>query len=120
MSKGSTCAFVESVLRAHFGPEAHVDEFVFFFPGVRTHGRPIVHARMIVPEGLEVIEKLCRLPARGAFPATDEVSDCTFCDYRRSCQGVNRRLEVVCKSSERKMANGANTTLKPFVELRRD
>ncbi len=111
-------ALAESVLREHFDPEAEVDEFIFFFPGARTHGRRIDFGRIIVPQGLEVIEKLCALPARGVFPATDDVNDCTFCDYRCACQGVSRRLQVVCESTKRKLANEGNTVLRPFVELR--
>ncbi|MHC4107776.1 MAG: PD-(D/E)XK nuclease family protein, partial [Planctomycetota bacterium] len=112
----------QSVLRARFGPEAQVDEFVFFFPGVRTHGRPIPHGRMIVPEGLQVIEKLCRLPAQGAFPATDdtELEDCRFCDYRGACMAVNRDLKALCGGTKRKLANRKNAPLRPFVELRRE
>lgn len=111
-------AVAESVLREHFGPDATVDEFIFFFPAARAHGRAIDFGRHIVPEGLEVIEKLCALPATGAFPATDNVGDCMFCDYRRACQGVDRHLEVVCESTKRKLANDDNTVLRPFVELR--
>ncbi len=111
-------ALAESVLREHVDPEAEVDEFIFFFPGARTHGRRIDFGRIIVPQGLEVIEKLCALPARGVFPATDDVNDCTFCDYRCACQGVSRRLQVVCASTTRKLANEGNTVLRPFVELR--
>ncbi len=113
-------ALAESVLRARFGAEAGVDRFTFLFPGVRTHGRPVWYPRSIVEEGLTMIERLCRLPAAGAFLATDEVEDCTFCDYQPSCRAVYGNLKDLCAASGRKLANRDNTSLLPLVELRLD
>lgn len=111
-------AVVEAVLKAHLGAAARVDEFRFVFPGVRTHGREIEFGRAILPEGLAVVERLCTLAGSGAFPATDDVEDCRFCDYRQACQAVNRDLKTICASTRRKMTP-ENRDLKPFVELRR-
>ncbi len=112
-------AVAKAALRAKVDPAAVVDEFRFLFPGVRTHGREITFASDLVKEGLEVIEKLCRLPADGVFPATDDVADCKFCDYRDACQAVAGNLEDLCRASGRKIDNPDNTLLAPFVELRR-
>ena len=113
-------AVTESVLRAQFGADARVEKFTFLFPGVRTHGRAVSFPAAIVGEGLEMIDRLCRLPAAGAFPATNDVEDCKFCDYRNACRAVYRDLKDLCASSARKLANRQNTALAPFVELRVD
>ncbi len=65
-----------------------------------------------------MIARLCRLPAAGAFPATDDVEDCKFCDYEPACRAVHRNLDDLCAGSRRKMSNDKNKTLAPFVELR--
>ena len=112
-------AVAESVLRERFGADARVDGFAYLFPGVRTRGRRVPFPRSIVGEGLEIIERLCRLPAAGAFPATDDVRDCRYCDYRRACGAVNRDLEDLCAASARKLRNKDNCAPGPFAELRR-
>ena len=70
--------------------------------------------------GLRVIERLCRLPAGGAFLASDDTKDCRFCDYRSACQAVKTDLGALCAASKKKIDNPDNTALQPFVELRRD
>ena len=67
-----------------------------------------------------MIRKLCGLPAAGAFPATDNDEDCTYCGYRAACQAVRRDLRELCAASGRKIDNPDNTALTPFKELRRD
>jgi len=111
---------VEAALRAKLDPAAEVKEFRFLFPGVRATGREIPFGRDIVEPGLRVIERLCRLPAGGAFPASDHVDDCRFCKYRSACQAVKTDLKALCAASARKIDNPDNTALKPFAELRRD
>ena len=113
-------AVVESVLKQHFGPDAVVDEFSFLFPGYRTHGRIVRFPRAIVEKGTAIVETLCRLIGAGAFPATTDTDDCTFCDYRRACRAVDRDLETLCARSARKMSDSSNAVLAPFRELRRD
>ena len=110
----------EAALRSQLDPAADVEGFRFLFPGVRTHGREIAFGRDIIEPGLREIERLCRLPAGGAFPATDDVDDCRFCDYRSACQAVKTDLGALCAASGRKIDNADNAALKPFVELRRD
>ncbi|MEE8459552.1 MAG: PD-(D/E)XK nuclease family protein, partial [Phycisphaerales bacterium] len=110
----------EAALRAQLDPAAEVKEFRFLFPGVRALGREIPFGRDIVEPGLRVIERLCRLPAGGAFLATDDVDDCRFCKYRPACQAVKTDLRALCAASSRKIDNPDNTALKPFAELRRD
>ncbi len=109
-------AVAEAVLSRHLGREAEVDGFAFFFPGVRAHGRTIPFPRAIVNEGLQIVDRLCALSASGAFPATDKVEDCEYCDFRRACKAVHRDLEVVCGSTRQKRGDPA---IAPFVELRR-
>ena len=113
-------AITEAALRAGLDPGAAVHEFRFLFPGVRTHGREIPFKRDIIEPGLLTIERLCRLPADGAFPASDDADDCRWCDYRSACQAINTRLRDHCASSRKKVDNPDNTVLRPFVELRRD
>ncbi len=111
-------AVAESVLRERFGDGARVDGFSFLFPSVRAHGRRVPFPSTIVPEGLEIIERLCRLPAEGAFPATDKAEDCKYCDHRRACRAAYRDLEELCDASKRKLRNKDNCAPKPFAELR--
>ena len=72
------------------------------------------------PSRAIVVGPACRLPAGGAFPASDDIDDCRFCNYRSACQAVKTDLGALCEASERKIDNPLNTVLKPFVELRRD
>ncbi len=109
----------ETALRTQLDPAAVVESFRFLFPGVRTHGREIKFGRDIIEPGLREIEKLCRLPAGGVFPATDDIDDCRFCDYRSACQAVKTDLGARCAASGQKIDNPDNTALRPFVELRR-
>jgi len=111
---------VEAVLRSKLDPAAQVKEFRFLFPGVRASGREIPFGRDIVEPGLRVIKSLCRLPADGVFLPTDDVDDCRYCEYRSGCQAVKADLGSLCAASGRKIDNPDNTTLEPFVELRRD
>ena len=111
-------ALAESTLRAKVEPAATVDDFRFLFPGIKTYGREIPFKRDIVNDGLGVIEKLCRLPATGVFPASDDHDDCKYCDYRQACQAIKTNLKDLCADSKRKVADPENTVLKPFAELR--
>ncbi len=113
-------AVVEAALRAGPDPDAKVREFRFLFPGVKTHGREIPFGRDVIEPGLKVIGRLCRLPATGAFLASDDSGDCRFCNYRSACQAVETNLDDLCEASRRKIDNPDNTALKPLVELRRD
>jgi hypothetical protein len=106
------------VLREHFGPQAAVDEFLFFFPAAAAHGRIVDYGRDIVGEGKAVIRRLCEVAARGAFLQTDDAKDCQWCDWRAACQAVRRDLEGAAAQSRRKLANAGNRVLEPFVELR--
>ncbi len=110
----------QTVLQAHFGPSAAVDKFLFFFPSAALQGRTVEYGRDIIPGGMEVIERLCALAARGAFIATNTEKDCTWCDYRKACQAVNRDLKAYCEQAAGKLANDMNRAVAPFAELRID
>jgi len=110
-------AVAEKALRAHVDPAAVIDEFRFVFPGIRTWGHEISYGRAIVEQGLEVIEKLCSLPASGVFPATNKLDDCRYCDYRAACRAVDRDLADLCAATDRKIDD---PVLAPFAELRHD
>jgi hypothetical protein len=113
-------AVAAPALRERYGDNARVDGFAFLFPGVSTHGRAVTFPVEIVPGGLLVIDALCRLAAAGAFPATDDGDDCTWCDYRAACRAVNRNLDDLHAATKRKMRNRDNDKLSAFVELRID
>ena len=116
-------ALAERALRAQAGEDVIIDGFAFLFPDVRTHGRAVVFGYDIVPKGLEVIETLCVMAARGVFPTSDDdddAADCRFCDFKPTCRSVNRNLKDLCHASARKRSNDKNKILKEFVELRVD
>ncbi|MHC4164717.1 MAG: PD-(D/E)XK nuclease family protein, partial [Planctomycetota bacterium] len=111
----------EKALRERVAPDAEVDGFTFFFPDVSTHGRPVFYPRATVTEGLEVIDKLCAMAARGVFPATEDtdLDDCRYCDYRPACRSVTPDLRALCEGARRKCAENKTGVLKEFADLRR-
>lgn len=96
--------------------EAMIDRFGYLFPTARSRGDRRQWKPEQLSEGRTVLGRLCRLLANGSFPATDDSSDCTYCDYT----GVCRNLDAVAAAGRMKLDNTDNTDLQPFRELRRD
>lgn len=58
----------------------------YHYPTVRGENQTFDYPAAHLEGGMELVEKLLRLPASGRFPATDSPDDCTFCDYRVVCR----------------------------------
>lgn len=83
-------------------PGARVGQFGFFFPSAKERGRRIQWNAAQLAEGRRVLGALANVAAQGAFLATDDPSDCTYCDYLPIC-GDPRS---VAESSRVKLAAG--------------
>lgn len=73
-------------VEAEMPDEPPVSEVAYDFPTVKgenqSHGYPAAR----LADGLGLIAELVKLPAAARFPATDDPSDCRFCDYRAVCR----------------------------------
>ena len=65
--------------------------------------------------GLGIMANLCELMTNAAFIATDDVSDCGFCDYLLICG----ETKTLTESSHAKLQNLKNTALEPLRGLRK-
>jgi ATP-dependent helicase/nuclease subunit B len=106
---------IESALREKLDPEAIVERFGYFFPGVRAHGLRIDWEVDKLAAGMTTVERLCSLVADGTYPATDNVDDCRYCDYATICGDVQR----VTAQSKEMLERDDLVRLRRFRELRR-
>jgi ATP-dependent helicase/nuclease subunit B len=96
-------------------PGAKVARFGFFFPSDKAHGERIEYSPEDLQGGRDVLARLAKIAARGAFLATTRHDlDCYHCDYQDVCGDV----AAVASASTRKLAEPANTILQPYRELR--
>ncbi len=96
------------------GREGRARLFRYFFPDERERGEEISYPPSELAEAGQVLEKLCRLAAAGAFPASDSMEDdCGFCDYAAVCGNAGEDPFTAVK-----LADAANDVLAPFRELR--
>jgi ATP-dependent helicase/DNAse subunit B len=105
-------AMVGHVVREEIDATAEVKQFGFFFPGAKAVGERINWRPEELSQGREVLQKLCRLIIDGAFLATNNSADCTFCDYRPICG------DQVAGLTQLKLDNPANDLLEPMRQLR--
>lgn len=101
-------------LRRFISPDAEVQYFGFFFPGVKSSGRRIKWTPDELVGGKQIIEHLCRIVSGGAFIATNESKDCVYCEYQSICGD----LPALARASQQKLNNPNNTSLSPFLTLR--
>ena len=105
-------AMVGHVVREEIDATAEVKQFGFFFPGAKAVGERINWRPEELSQGREVLQNLCRLIIDGAFLATNNSGDCTFCDYRPICG------DQVAGLTQLKLDNPANDLLEPMRQLR--
>lgn len=101
-------------LRAVVDPNADVSHFGFFFPGVKARGERITWTRQGLAPGREILERLVQIVRTGAFLATNDADDCSYCDYQSVCGNV----DSVVAASQAKLVNLENRLLTPMRELR--
>ena len=106
---------IEKVLRERLDPSASVEQFGYFFPGVRAHGLRIQWDAAALAPGVTILNQLCSTIAAGAFVATDDKKDCFFCDYRPIC----RDIDCVTAQSKVLLERNDLIPLQPIRELRR-
>ena len=81
-------------------PDARVERFGYFFPSEKASGERIEFTAEQLEEGQNVLARLARIAASGAFLATTAADkDCGFCDYRahlrrRLCRRCRERPEA--------------------------
>ncbi len=93
---------------------ARVDRFGFFFPSEKAFGERIEYTLEDLQEGGIVLDQLARIGSSGAFLATTNADDCSFCEYKEICGDV----EAVAAASRRKLAASEEPGLAPYRELR--
>ena len=65
--------------------EAKVNYFGYFFPSPRTEGLRLQWTTGELNSGDAILRHICNAISSGAFIATNEKSDCKFCDYLPIC-----------------------------------
>jgi ATP-dependent helicase/nuclease subunit B len=102
-------------LRTAVSPQARVEYFGFFFPGVKTVGERLQWTPHDLANGEEVLGNLCQLIAEGVFVATNDYEhDCKYCEYKGIC-GDGATVSAAVK---RKLELDENRMLQPFRALR--
>jgi len=105
-----------AMLEDRVSPDARPTRFGYFFPSVRGQGERIEYAREDLSDGMKVLALLCDVVRAGSFIATDETSDCRYCDYDAIC-GHGEEAADLCR---RKREAAVNEALTAFRELRRE
>ena len=72
-------------LAASVGPEAQVNYFGYFFPSPKMEGLRLQWTVGELHSGDEILRHICDAISSGAFIATNEKSDCTYCEYLPIC-----------------------------------
>ena len=94
-------------------PKATVISGRYLFPTVKGGGDEKRIARPDDAETRAVLSELCDTLRQGLFIPTSDKEDCKFCELGPACGG-----EIANARAKLKMANEANTVLKPFRKLR--
>ncbi len=63
-----------------------VERVEYHFPTVKGENDRYAYTADQLSDGGKLIAELVKLPAAARFPATDDPSDCRFCDYRPVCR----------------------------------
>ena len=66
-------------------PQAKVNYFGYFFPSPKAAGERIQWTTGDLISGDAVLLQICDAISSGTFIATNDKSDCTFCDYKPIC-----------------------------------
>jgi len=107
---------VRKRLREAVSPAAAVESFGYFFPSDREHGERLWWSSQELTAGLEVIEQLCRMPAAGCFPLSDDPGDM---DSRRNdYHSVIGDARAAAGAVKAMMENQENDALEPFRSVR--
>ena len=107
---------IEAAIRDKLDREAVVEQFGYFFPSIRAHGRRVDWDADTLAGGLDTLEHVCAAIENGAFLATDDVDDCHWCDFRSICRDVHR----VTAQSKQLLEREDLVPLRSFRELRGD
>ncbi len=106
---------IEKALREQIDSRAVVERFGYFFPSVKAHGWRVEWKDDQLRPGAMVLARLCAAISEGAFPATDDSSDCAYCDYRACCGDLE---ETTRRSKELLQLAPLPAALRNFAELR--
>ena len=101
-----------ALAEAYYGRS--VAQFGYFFPTEKGRGERLVFTPAQLADAPGLLARLRQLIARGAFPATNTVADCAFCDYQAVCGDVENTIA----HSSQKLASATNDVLQPFRQLR--
>ena len=72
-------------LAASVSSDAKVNYFGYFFPSPKTEGLRLQWTTGELASGDAILRHICDAISAGAFVATNERSDCNFCDYLPIC-----------------------------------
>lgn len=101
-------------LRELFGSEAEVEGFGYFFPGEKEKGKRIQWNTHELSDGATIVADLLTIADNGLFTATDDRSDCKYCEYRTIC----RQPKQVTETTSRLMQGADAERLAPFHRIR--
>lgn len=101
-------------LVAAVAPEAKVNYFGYFFPGPKTDGLRLQWTSGELSSGDQIVGYMCDAISAGAFIATNDKSDCKFCDYLPICGCA----ETTAGSSLVKLEGCDEAALNPVRALR--
>jgi ATP-dependent helicase/nuclease subunit B len=76
-------------------PDAKIAAFRFLFPTAQTQGEDVVFEREKLEEGREVLGHLCDIAGAGCFTPTDDVNDCSWCDYSLVCGDIASQAQAM-------------------------
>ncbi len=100
LQHGLYTLMVRHVARNALAETSEVTRFAYVFPGAATQGERIEWEADQLAMVDQVVDRLCSIAAAGAFLATTEKSDCTFCDFLDVCGDA----ETTGQASQRKLA----------------
>jgi RecB family exonuclease len=111
---GAMKALLEA--RAKDYPGARADRFGYFFPSEKAGGERIEFTKEELKEGGDILARLAKIAASGAFVATNDwEKDCRHCDYQSICGDV----VTLSAATDRKLRREPpDAILTPFAELR--
>ena len=96
-------------------PGARAERFGYILTSLARRGERMEWTGEELARGGWIVERLCGLAAQGAFPATDDKSDCDYCDFRDLCGDPAETAASV----KAKLDDPDNIALEHFRALRR-
>ncbi|MDP8243172.1 MAG: PD-(D/E)XK nuclease family protein [Candidatus Hinthialibacter antarcticus] len=109
-------AMARQWLKRRVSADAEIEQFGYFFPSEKGKGERLTWSANELTQAGNVLLSLNQIASMGAFLATDDPEDCTFCEFNSICGDV----ESLAQCSAAKLQNPQTDRLAPMKELRND